>query len=121
MGGQRYYGRAGRALAGTIDPVACAYDPWIEFSHRHELHVHTRRHWLPFLRRCVRPPACQEDAVVCVWWDSPYAGYYEAPVCARHLALATEQNLLVGVEAGVERGQDGQWRVLAGAMYEESG
>jgi hypothetical protein len=118
---RRFYGPAGRALVGTGVPAACDYQPWTEFSHRHYLHDHVPRRWLPFLRQCVPSPPCDEPAVACVWWDSPHAGYYEAPVCARHHALAAEQHLLVPIERGVEREPDGKWVVLPGAKFEESG
>ena len=118
---QPHYGPTGRDLAGTDTPAVCAYSPWAEFSHRHQLHDHARRRWLPFLRRCVQPQLCAEPAVACEWWDSPHAGYYEAPICARHLALAAEQHLLVPIARGVERGPDGTWVVLPGARFEQSG
>jgi len=75
----------------------------------------------PILRLCVPPQPCPEPGVSCEWWGSPHAGYYEGPVCARHLALATEHDLLVPIERGVERGADGAWVILPGAKFHEYG
>jgi hypothetical protein len=118
---RRHYSPRGLALIGTDTQVACAYSPWVEFSHRHGTHEHVRRGWIPFLRRCVRPPDCEGPAVACAWWDSPHAGYYEAPVCARHLVLAERQNLLVPMGIGVEVGPSGVWILHPGAVFEPCG
>jgi hypothetical protein len=117
----RRFSPRGAALVGSDAPVGCGYDPWVEFAHRHGTHDHVKRGWIPFLRRCVRPPRCEEPAVACAWWDSLHAGYYEAPVCARHLVLADQQNLLVPLGIGVELGPDGTWFLHPDAVFEPYG
>jgi hypothetical protein len=109
---EAYYGRTGRDLLGTDAPSECAYP-----GEKCGLHGHTG---LPFFRRCVWPAKCSEPAVACVWWDSRMAGYYEAPVCATHLPLAEEQNLLVPMGWGVVRDANGTWILVDSAQFTDA-
>jgi hypothetical protein len=111
-----YYGRSGRDLLGTDASGQCAYPPF-EYRNWHNLHDHTR---LLFFRRCVLPAPCSEPAVVCEWWRSRLAGYYEAPVCTTHWPIAAQNSLLVPIEPGVVRGPSGIWVMVDGAQFHDS-